>query len=297
MLVASLLVPGVGVLAGLIAPTPLIIISLQKGRYAGLSLIALVFVVLTALMGPRQAVLFFAEYALLAIVMAEGIRYRFDFDKCILFSALGSAVLSLAFVFAVVADSEKTVTEFFQSQVEMHFQSTMENLKAMGEAESNLEAMRQLSERVSLVFAQSYPAFILVGSLIVAAVNFALVRVLWIRIYGASLFSGVSFAQWVLPDTVIWAFILSGTTIFLGQGAIGVVGMNVFVVVLVIYFFQGMAILQHFLENRNVPLIFRVVLLLLILIQPLFMGLVVGLGVFDLWVDFRKLKPQPEDTD
>jgi len=46
----------------------------------------------------------------------------------------------------------------------------------------------------------------------------------------------------------------------------------------------------HFLKARNVQVFFWFVLFILIFVQPLLIGLVAGLGVFDIWADFRKLR-------
>ncbi|MEE9259240.1 MAG: YybS family protein [Nitrospinaceae bacterium] len=287
-----LVMPGLGIFVGVLAPSPLIIVYLQRGNRVGLALLALVFLSLLALMGPRQAVLFFAEYAVLAIIMAETIRQRLDFDKCIFFGALGPALLSIFFSFVLVSDDGKSVTDVFQEQIETQYQKSMEILKGAGDAKT--DALPPPDEKVFRTFAQAYPALITVGSLITAALNFALVRFFWIRFYGPSLFSGRKFSEWILPDQMIWALILSGTAVYLTDAPPGVIGMNVLIVVGMIYFFQGLAIIKHFLEARKVPAFFQVLLLLLIFIQPLLIGLVVGLGVFDLWVDFRKLKAPPE---
>ena len=64
----------------------------------------------------------------------------------------------------------------------------------------------------------------------------------------------------------------------------------VFLVVFVIYFTQGLSIVVYFLKARNVQVFFWFVLFILIFVQPLLIGLVAGLGVFDIWADFRKLR-------
>jgi len=72
-------------------------------------------------------------------------------------------------------------------------------------------------------------------------------------------------------------------------------GLNLFVIMLVIYFAQGMSIVTHFLKARKVPVFLWIALFILIFAQPLFIGLVAGIGVFDIWVDFRKIRnPLPE---
>ena len=77
---------------------------------------------------------------------------------------------------------------------------------------------------------------------------------------------------------------------FLGQGMMADAGLNMFLAMLCIYIAQGLSIIVYFLKVRKVPTFFWFVLFILIFVQPLLIGLVAGLGVFDIWADFRKLR-------
>jgi uncharacterized protein YybS (DUF2232 family) len=58
---------------------------------------------------------------------------------------------------------------------------------------------------------------------------------------------------------------------------------------MVIYFFQGMAIVAYFFRKKQVPRMARMVLYGLIAIQQVVMLAVVGVGFFDTWFNFRKI--------
>ncbi|MCH8157911.1 MAG: DUF2232 domain-containing protein, partial [Nitrospinae bacterium] len=143
LLLVAMLVPPFRAVIGVLAPVPLIFIYVQWGRNTGAVLLALVFGVLFSLLGPRQAILFFTEYAVLAAVMSETIRFKLSFDRCILFSTLASATLSIALLFFIFTDRESTLTEFFQGQIEGHFQQSMETLQSMGDKPEDLKAMQE----------------------------------------------------------------------------------------------------------------------------------------------------------
>ena len=139
-------------------------------------------------------------------------------------------------------------------------------------------------------FASSYPAFVLVGSLISSMVNYGLLRIVWRRKYGPGLFSESSFAEWICPENLVWGFIVASMALFFGQGIVAEVGMNLFVMMMVVYCAQGMSIVIHFLKARKVPVFLWFILFILIFAQPLLIGLLAGMGVFDMWVDFRKIR-------
>jgi len=277
-------------LVGVLSPFPIIFLYLQRGRQVGIILIALIFVMLLLLVGPNQAMLFLAEYALLALLMGEMIRFRLPGDRCIGISALASGFVSIVLLLALFSDQDTSVKAFFEEQIRAHFSQSMEAFESMGENKTEVAEMKAFAERTAEVFAASYPAFLLIGSLIGAAANYALIRIVWMRLYGPGLFSGRAFSEWICPENLVWGFILSGAALFLGQGMVADAGLNVFLVMLCIYFTQGLSIIVYFLKVRKVPTFFWFVLFILIFVQPLLIGLVAGLGVFDIWADFRKLR-------
>ncbi|MZH41247.1 MAG: DUF2232 domain-containing protein [Nitrospinae bacterium] len=297
ILVFALLVfPPLGALIGVLSPFPLVFIYLQRGRQVGIALVALVFAVLLVLVGSSQAMLFLAEYALMALVLGESIRIQLPGDRCIVGSALVSGIVSMILLATLLGDQDTSIREFFEKQVRAHFSQSIEAFNSMGEDKAEVEEMKKFAERAAEGFATAYPAFLLIGSLVGAAANYALIRIVWLRLYGPGLFSERTFSEWICPENLIWGFILSGAALFLGQGVISDAGLNVFLIMLGIYFAQGLSIVVHFLKVRNVPTFFWFVLFILIFVQPLLIGLVAGLGVFDIWADFRKLRTVEEKS-
>ncbi|MZH47273.1 MAG: DUF2232 domain-containing protein, partial [Nitrospinae bacterium] len=285
-----------GALVGVLSPLPLVFIYLPRGRQVGIALVALVFAVLLVLVGSSQAMLFLAEYALMALVLGESIRIQLPGDRCIVGSALVSGIVSMILLATLLGDQDTSIREFFEKQVRAHFSQSIEAFNSMGEDKAEVEEMKKFAERAAEGFATAYPAFLLIGSLVGAAANYALIRIVWLRLYGPGLFSERTFSEWVCPENLIWGFILSGAALFLGQGVISDAGLNVFLIMLGIYFAQGLSIVVHFLKVRNVPTFFWFVLFILIFVQPLLIGLVAGLGVFDIWADFRKLRTVEEKS-
>ena len=290
------LVPALSVLIGVLIPVPLIFVYINFGRRPGLVLLALIFVVLFTLMGPRQATLFLTEYAVLAGVMAEAIRFRLSFDKCISFSALVSAVLSIVLMLFVFTDREATLLEFFQKQIDGHFAQSIESLKAIGDKSEELKVVQDFAGKASGSLAQAYPSFIVLGTFVTALINYYATRFLWRRIYGYDMFHEARFSGWVIPDQVIWILIGSSAVFLLADNALGSIGINLLLMTLVAYFFQGLAITIYFLESRNVPVFFWVLIFFVILLQPLLVGVSIGLGIFDTWMDLRKVRVIKEQS-
>jgi uncharacterized protein YybS (DUF2232 family) len=284
------LVPVLSVMIGVLIPVPLTLVYIHFGRRAGLALIALIFVALLTLIGPRQATLFFTEYAVLAGVMAEAIRFRLSFDKCVLLSTFFSAVLSIALLIFLFTDRETTLLDFFHKQIGVHFAQSIVSLKAMGDKSEELKVVQDFADKTSGSLAKAYPSFIVFGSFITALINFYTTRFLWRRIYSHDVFHEARFSGWTIPEPFIWFLIGSSALFLLDNNVLGAIGLNFLLMTLGAYFFQGLAIIICFLESRNVPVFFWVLIFFVILIQPLLVGVVIGLGVFDTWMDLRKVR-------
>jgi len=121
-------------------------------------------------------------------------------------------------------------------------------------------------------------------------INYYATRFLWRRIYSYDMFHEARFSGWVIPDQVIWVLIGSSAVFLLADNALGSIGINLLLMTLVAYFIQGMAITIYFLESRNVPVFFWILMFFVILLQPLLVGVSIGLGIFDTWMDLRKIR-------
>lgn len=286
----TLAVPTLGLFVSIILPTPIILIFLANGRRAGWASATALFFILLALAGPNQAIVFLGEFVVMAIIMAETIKGSFPFEKCILFSAAGAAVISLSLLVSVHGGGEKSASEFFQEQIKKSIEQTFESVENAGKDQADMETMRKFAEESSIKFAAAYPAFLAVGSLFTAIINYLAVMFLWPRFYGTSLFSSVEFSKWILPDQLVWPLILSGLASFLASGGLQVFGFNFLILFLAVYFLQGAVIVLHLLQSKKVPVFLRIIIFIIIMTQPLFMGILIGMGIFDLWVDFRKIR-------
>jgi len=106
----------------------------------------------------------------------------------------------------------------------------------------------------------------------------------------------VNLRFWRAPDNLIWTLILAGFAMFVPVPAVALVARNAFVVLLGCYFCQGLAIVDYYLVRFRLPRGLRVVSYLLILVQHVVTVLVLALGVFDLWGNFRRLGAGPADV-
>lgn len=123
------------------------------------------------------------------------------------------------------------------------------------------------------------------------------------RLFRDRLAGGGSFGRLDLPDELAWGFAL-GLALYLGgttwfPSDVSTVGLNLLVVTGMAYAIRGTAVLWHWMGRSQVSPAIRVGLLMAAWIFFLpFHGMVTGgLGLFDTWFDFRRLKADGERED
>jgi len=286
----AFLSPSLGMFAGVFIPVPLILVYLQRGKISGLVTITGVALVLLFLVGPQLAIAFISAYGIMAATMAEATRLSVPFDKTILFGALAPAVLTGLLVLVGMSGEGESPVQFLEKALKEEAEGYLEILKKSGESPESLKSFNDFMERATPLLARIFPAFLLVSSLVGAVINFLAVRFLWLRFYSRKYFEGVDIARFMLPDVLVWVLISSIGSLMMGMGLIRTLGMNFAFVSLFLYFFQGLAVVAHILKAKSFPAWVWVIVFGLILLNPMFMGLVIGAGLFDIWADFRKIR-------
>ena len=100
---------------------------------------------------------------------------------------------------------------------------------------------------------------------------------------------------WRLPDKLIWPFIGSALLALLPLGTLRIIGLNAVISLSLVYFFQGFSILVFFMHKWKVPLLLRAFFYGMMLFQSFGTILLLVVGIADVWLDIRRIKP--DDTN
>ena len=161
----------------------------------------------------------------------------------------------------------------------------MQIYRDTGFSDSQLQNMQQIIDGLAGFIGKSFYGLYLASILVVQTFCLLLLQRLkgnWYQI------SGTPFASWRLPSGLIWVLIAAGFTLLVPVEAVSLIGRNLLVVLLPLYFLQGMAVVNSFLQKKPYPpLVKGLIYLLLLILNPLPI-IITCAGVFDLWIDFRR---------
>jgi uncharacterized protein YybS (DUF2232 family) len=111
---------------------------------------------------------------------------------------------------------------------------------------------------------------------------------------GYQLFGGLT--KWRAPEWMIWLLLATGFGLFAPVAELKVAAGNGFLFITAIYFCQGLAIMAYYFQMLSMPVAARGVIYLITVVQPILAALVCLAGIFDMWIDFRRLKPPSQEA-
>lgn len=160
----------------------------------------------------------------------------------------------------------------------------------------NINLMKDNEKNMISGFIQIFPSMVMILSMLIIWLNLLLGKDYLSR--AGIVYPGfVALSNWKAPDYIIWLFIISGALFFIPQKDVIFFSLNIFLVVCFIYLLQGLAIVSFLFQSKNVPVFFRRLFYFLIAVQLILMIPIMAIGLFDIWVDFRKLFQKDQTAD
>ncbi|SRR5579875_182959 len=287
------LVPVLGAAAMLCAPAPILIYGLDGPRpyWRIASALSLAGLAIGLVAGPVQALGFALTMGVATVVIAALIERRWSCEW-IVFTATAAMLAACTTALLVWAGSPIQLARQFHDFVAMamsHSAGLYEKI-GMSQAQS-----KELSDQVLDITTWLSPALVASVGALTILINLGLAaRWLGKEKIGYQVFSGL--VTWRTPEWLIWLLLATGFGMFIPVAPARLAASNGFVVVASVYFLQGLAIMAYYLQMLAMPRVVRGMIYLIAMLQPVLAALVCLAGIFDMWIDFRRLKPPSQEA-
>ncbi|MDI9569747.1 MAG: DUF2232 domain-containing protein [Pseudomonadota bacterium] len=293
------LTPFVGAMLLIFIPLPVCFYLAALGRAGGLAVLVLSLLVLTAAQHAVASQLSMTAFIILGglgVIMSEILKKNLTPGWTVGLAALIGVLLMGVMIVVGSAIHGRAPGEHIY-----HYMQVMvtENIKMYGELDlpaEQLQFLKDNSARISRILAFTFPALSLIGVAVIALIDILAARLLF-RLRALPFPDFGKLTCWRAPDHLVWLFILSGACLLVPQEAIRLSALNILAICLFVYFLQGLAIGEFFFHKRKTPFFLRLLFYFLLMIQQYLMLLIAAVGLFDLWIDFRKLTaptPKPD---
>ena len=279
--------PLLGVFALLLLPLPVLYFRLKLGRNSG-GIIALAsFLVLLVMSGGVAFdTLYFGALLMTGLFLGECIEQQCGIEKTMIVTVSGVLALSLAAFGVYAVFQAQGIREIIGNYISQYLSLTAALYTDMGMEPAQIDAL-------NAAFVVVMPGMFIVSYMTTVWLNVLIIKRLLARI-GIRLKNLAELNRFRAPAPLVWAVIGFGVILALPVGPVKYVGINCLIVLMLIYFFQGIAVISFYFQKKNSPTFLKVFCYGLIAVQIYFLILVVGLGFFDHWINFRKLELQKE---
>ena len=287
-------IPVIGFFALLLLPQPFIFYRLKLGRKQTGIIMGAALLVLFLIIGQFFAdVVFLLGMMGLGLFMGEFIERGHRVEEVIAYAC--GAVLSAGAVLLLIyaAGLDMGIRELAADYIGRNLEKTIQLYEKIGISEASIQMLERSKAEITGILLRLSPSLTAVGLLFAGWINLLVGR----RLIGGWQGRGAVFEalnRWRAPDWLVWAVIAGIVLILIPGGAGRFFGANALVVLMLVYFFQGIAVVAFYFDKKQVPPLFRWLVYAFIGIQQILLLLVVAIGFCDVWANFRRLQTPPD---
>lgn len=287
---ASIKSPILGFFCTFLVPLPTFFYRSKFGRKIGIAVPGFTIIAMIIILGGFTFdVFFFIELLLIGFVLSELIELKLSIEKTFIYACivvLSSSILVVLFYSNITGIQ---VGSLVSAYIIKNLELTLELYKNMGMPEENIHMISSSMESFQYVLIRIFPALAIASTLFIIWTSLMLSKPL---LKTKNLFYP-DFGQlnlWKTPEYLVWIAIACGILLLIPDRAVRLMGINGIIILMTIYFFQGMAIVSFYFAKKQFPRLLRFFLYSLIAIWQVILLIVVILGFFDIWFNFRKME-------
>ncbi len=286
---AAAYIPFIGFFCTLFIPVTILFYRSKLGRKSGAIILAVTAVFMVIVLGEFTIELsFFLELLLLGFILSELFELNISVEKtifCAWAAVFFSWLVGLFFYSNFVnAGMEALITDYVGKNLEL----TIALYEKMDVPEKNIQMLVGSLETIKYVLVRIIPSLVAVSILFFAWTSLLCAKPILKK---KNLFypDFGRLNHWKAPEVIVWGVIGCGIMLIMPTNFIKVAGLNGMFILMTIYFFQGIAIVSYFFEKKQFPILLKILLYSFIALQFFVLFFIIGLGLFDTWLNFRKL--------
>jgi len=287
---ASIFTPEAGILIGIFAPVPVLYYA-KSGRMQGMAvflLALLVSFVFLSQAGRVSSLPLLFIWGSFGLVMSEMLKKGYAIEKTIFYSGLIVFSMAMVFLLSYSLRLGEDPWSLVEGTISQGIREIVDAYAKAGIASDQADLLKSHAGRISKFVYHISPALAVITTVFLAWVNLMTARIIFGR-------RGIPFPDfgdlscWKIPDKMVWFVIAAGAIILIPSDRFMIAGINLLIIFLFVYLFQGLSIIQFFFKKKAVPAFLRGAFYFLLFAQHFLVILVIALGFFDIWIDARRM--------
>jgi uncharacterized protein YybS (DUF2232 family) len=284
------LIPFVGPIAIIMTPLPILYYCFRLGSMQGIAALAVAFLVVSGILsvlGRPANVSVLIMIGLTGIILSETLKRRYSVEKTFALASLTLFLSGVGFVLYYALQVGVAPWLVVEGYIEGIIKENLKLYAQMNISDDQINVIRENTIEITRFFTDIFPALTLSGAILTVWLNVLAGRSLMQKLtVGFPDFGDLTL--WKAPEKLVWLLIVSGSMALAPIDILDTVGINILIVCCLIYLFQGLAIASFFFRHKQVPVVFRWLFYMIIVVQQYMVILVIAVGLFDIWIDFRR---------
>jgi uncharacterized protein YybS (DUF2232 family) len=292
--VAAQFNPLVYLVVGVLAPLPVLVVSWRDGAWAALGLAlaaALAMFVLNPAPATFWANLGFLNLLLMGVLLAGLQAREVEAPAAIMITVVALSVMAGLF-FLGQAFFLGIAPHDLLAQKSAEIMTTVRQVLGETGGGAGPTVPGVAPDQMPRLLQRLLPGLLVTNTALVAWLNVVLARQIAFILDKDR--PEPAMYNWAPPEWVIFGLLGAGFLLLVPVPGARLLGLNLLMVLAVLYFSQGVAVVASWFLRLGVPRPLRVVGYILLFLNPLFF-LIITLGLMDLWLDFRRLH-RPRDA-
>ncbi len=277
-----------------LAPLPVYLVGRRLGYLAAL-LLALAVSLLIFFIKPGLAIvveyLGFGELLLMGFLLSSLESRGWTAEQAIILTVVALTLLSLGFLSGQAYISGMSPREIL-SQKTLEVTEMLNGVFSTEGMSSRMKILGVSLDELKNLIQALLPALVITNTGLVAWINVVLARRLLTLLDWEKPERPLN--SWSVPEWFIFPILATGFLLLVPAPLVRLVSLNLLVILALLYFFQGMAVIAIWFQRFRLPRLLRGIGYFLMFLHPLFL-LVIIIGLMDIWLDFRRLH-QPQDA-
>jgi uncharacterized protein YybS (DUF2232 family) len=297
LLFISAWVPIFGPFFSLLIPLPFLYYTSKSGLNQGVMIVVitlLTVVLIAKLMGFPEVLFLCLEFGLLGLIISEIYKRGYTFGFTIFWGTSLMLILGSIMLVLIGLTQNMGPLELILNYFQANLKETIHSYDNMGWDQEKILQLEEYSKVLVRVISKVYPSLMIVGTGLVVWINVVVSKPLF-RFGNLKYPEFGPMDRWRTPEHMVWGVIAAGFSLFLPIAGVKLFAMNALIVMMTIYVFHGLSIVIFFLNKYRVPPWIRFGVYFLIIFQQIFLVGLAMAGLFDQWVDFRKIHRRRSD--
>lgn len=289
----SAYLPVVGPFANLVWPVPIILLGVRHGYKWSILATITAGIIIAIIMHPLHAVSIVVGFGFIGIVLGHAFRMGYNPAKTMLWGTIASIISKAAVIgigILIVGTNPLNIQDDTMQQV---VQETVNIYQSFGLSADDVAKLTDNMTMLVNIMKIVLPAGFIMAAVADTYINFVVARAV-LRKMGHRIADFPPFREWDLPYYIAYLFIVGLLMLYWGHSReltwLYNLGMNIQVLMSIFLFIQGLAVFYYLAYKYNLSRIARSIILFLIFTNGFFTQLLILTGVFDMFIDYRRIR-------